>query len=278
MQHAVLALATVALAALAWSGTGCGDSQDPTEVVYGQTTLVVITNPTINEATQTSPPQPGGLANGIRVELDDGPAGTSDGRGVVVLSPVPAGARTLSLSGMGLQGSIGEAIADKDLIETALAVGAASAESMGRVVYPFGGTVVEVTPEMTTEQVNQALTSSQTIVFFHGGTYTGDLVFSGSNATLFGEGGQGGQVTLAGSVTVDGSSNRIRGTTITGDLTVSGSDFGLSFSRVAGQTTIDASDATFLLNEFCGAVTLNGSGFTALGNQGMAPLATPDDC
>jgi len=258
--------------------SACGGSNDPTEVVYGETTLVVVVNPFVNDANQTDLPVPGGQSVNIRVELDEGPAGNTNDEGVVVLAPVPAGDRTLSFSGIGVSGTINVSISDKDLREVAVAADGNGAEIMTSVLYPFGGSVIEVKPEMTIAEVNQALTSSQTIVFFHSGNYTGDLNFSGSNAILFGEGDRGGKVTLDGNVTVVGSANRIRGATITGNLNISGSDFGFSFGRVNGQISVTASDVTFLLNEFCNTVTVDGSGFTALGNKGMSPRAAPDDC
>jgi hypothetical protein len=60
---------------------------------------------------------------------------------------------------------------------------------------------------MSLGEVNAALAQSNAIVFFRAGTYTGDLAFSGSNVTLFGEGPTGGAVTLDGNITVDGSFN-----------------------------------------------------------------------
>lgn len=125
--------------------------------------------------------------------------------------------------------------------------------------------------------VNEALANSNRIVFVRGGTYTGNINFSGSSVTLFGEGPEGGNVTLDGDVTVDGSGDRLRGARITGTLSVPGSDVGISFSSVQDSLVVDGSDAVLINTAFCGAVTIDGSGTVALGNAGMTPVPEPSD-
>jgi hypothetical protein len=146
---------------------------------------------------------------------------------------------------------------------------------LSNVRYPFGGTVVEVTPSMPVAQVNAALAQSSIIVFFRSGTYSGNLVFTGSNTTLFGEGPEGGRVVLDGNIRVEGSSSRIRGARVTGSLTAPGSQFGFAFGRVVGALNVDGSSSVLVNNAICGSVTIAGSGLTALGNAGMAPVAAP---
>ena len=255
---------------------GCGDSgTDPTDVTYGQTTFVVLPNPIVNNDNQVAVPTPGTTRSGVTVSVADGPSGTTDATGVVVLSPITSGAKTLTLSGGGATGEVSVGIADKELREVAVALSGTTAQVMGNVNYAFGGTVVEITPSMSLADVNAALAQSNQIVFFKAGTYTGDLEFTGSNVTLFGEGSQGGSVTLNGNVTVGGSQNRIRGARITGNLSVPGSNFGMSFTRVVGTFQLDGSGATLLNNGFCSTVTINGSGRTLLGNAGMEPIDPP---
>ena len=247
-----------------------GESPTELEVTFGETTFVVLVNPVINDATEASVPAPGSEQSGVPVAVADGPSGTTNANGVVVLNDIVPGTKTLSVGGNEVVASIEE----QDLREVAVASDA-SASLMADVQYAFGGQVIEITPSMSLAEVNDALAQSNTIVFFRAGTYTGDLSFSGSNVTLFGEGPTGGSVTLDGNVTVDGSFNRIRGARITGSLSIPGSDVGVSFSRVAGDVQIDGSDTVLLANGFCGAVTISGSGLTALGNAGMAPVAAP---
>jgi pectin methylesterase-like acyl-CoA thioesterase len=166
-------------------------------------------------------------------------------------------------------------IAAGDLREIAVALDGSGASVMANLQYAFGGEVVEITPAMSVQEVNAALAESNRIVFLRSGTYAGDLEFSGSNVTLFGEGSQGGTVTIAGNVVVSGSGNRLRGARITGDLSVPGSDAGISYSRVAGTLTVDGSDAVLLNNAFCGTTAISGSGLLALGNAGLEPLPAP---
>ncbi len=123
--------------------------------------------------------------------------------------------------------------------------------------------------------VNAVLARSNVIVFLRSGTYSGDLTFSGSNLTLFGEGPQGGTVTIDGNVTVNGSGNRIRGARILGDLSLIGSGAGITYSRVGGALAVSGSDAVLLNNVFCGAATISASGLLALGNAGLQPVPSP---
>lgn len=262
------------LVALAIGACG-GDATGPTAVPYGQTTVVILVNPVINDINEASMPAVGTVRSGLTVSVEGGPSGATDANGVVVLSNFTPGTKTISLSGSGLSGSVQVTIADKDLHEVAIALTASGAALMANVRYPFGGTVVEVTPSMSAAQVNAALEQSTIIVFFRAGTYTGDLVFAGSNTTLFGEGPTGGQVVLNGNVTVEGSASRIRGARITGSLTAPGSEFGFSWGRVAGALDVDGSSSVFLNNAVCGTITIAGSGTTALGNAGMAPIPAP---
>jgi hypothetical protein len=256
----------------------CGDGQvtdPPLDVALGETAFVVLVNPVVNTGNGVTLPEPGTARSGISVAPDLGTAVSTNADGVAVLNPVTPGARTVSLQGSGLSGSAGVSIAERDLHEIALALTANGAAIMADVRYAFGGEVVEITPNTPLDQVNAQLARSNVIVFLRGGTYTGDLEFSGSDVTLFGEGAQGGQVTIDGNVTVAGSNNRIRGARITGELTVPGSNAGISFSRIAGNFSLSGSSAVLLKNSFCGAVTLVGSNPTLLANAGLDPVPAP---
>jgi hypothetical protein len=123
--------------------------------------------------------------------------------------------------------------------------------------------------------VADALSTNGNIVFFRNGTYRGDLLITGDDVILFGEGFSERQVVIDGSVNVRGTGVRIRGFTITGDVTVPGNDFGMSFSVVQGETQILGNAVAFLRNSFCGPVTVPSSNATLLDNDGMAPLPDP---
>ncbi len=254
----------------------CGDD-DPTgppPVTLGETTVVVIVNPTINDVNGMTVPTPGTERAGVTVTSDDGVSAVTGADGVAVLPDVDAGTRTISVVGSSDSGQITVSIDAGDLREVAVALNAGNATIMKNLLYELSGSVTEVTPTMTVDQVNDALSQSNTIVFFRSGVYQGDLDFSGSNLTLFGEGATGGQLTIAGNVTVDGSNNRFRGALVMGDLSVPGSDAGVSFGRVDGSFGLSGSSGVLLHNAYCSTSSVTGSDPTALGNAGPVRSAT----
>jgi len=257
----------------------CGGSSDapadvdPTDVKFGDTALVVVVNPAINEQNRDTVAMPGQARSGVVLRSDDGLADTTGADGIAVLAPLTAGTRTIEVSGGGIEATFTVTIAAGELREVALATEASRADVMVDIDYKTDR-MFEVTPDMTVAQLNDALKVSDRVVFVRGGTYTGDLDFSGSRVTLFGEGVLGGAVTLTGNVTISGSDSRIRGAHITGDLTVPASGTGLSFSQVDGNASVVGSDATVLANALCGGGTISGSGSVVLGNAGIAPTTT----
>lgn len=271
-------LGTATAATLALSLAACGDDSptSPTEVTLGETTFVFLVNPVVNDANQKAVPAPGPERSGVDVAIADGPSGQTDAGGVEVLAPVDAGTRIVSFDDGSNSDTLHLEIADRDLREVAVALDADGAAEMANVEYAFGGEVVVITPDMSIEDVNDALGESNIIVLVEGGTYTGNVEFSGSNVTLFGEGAEGGNVTIDGDVVVSGSQNRLRGVRVTGDLSVPGSNAGISFSSVVGSLTVDGSDARLLDNAFCGSVDIIGGGLLALGNAGLDPIPPPD--
>jgi hypothetical protein len=244
------------------------DPTDPTVVRLGETTFVVILNPTVDDLNDRNVPFPGPVREGVTATAPPASATTGPG-GVAVLRDVDGGDVDLGLTGQGLDGVLPTRIRDRDLVELAVAADEDGVAEMARVVYRFGDEVVELHPDDPIDAVNDAISASNRIVFLAGGVYEGDLEFSGSDVTLFGAGATGGEVTIMGNVTVSGSGNRIRGAHIQGDLDFSGSDAGMSFSRVDGSVEVSGSDGVFLESTFCGPVDVSGSGSTFLGNRGL---------
>jgi len=273
---------TVRTARLGWvlplaAGLACGGDgpTNPPDAVYGETTVVYVMNPIVNDVNAVAVPTPGTSRSGVDITITNGPSGITGANGDLVLAPLAAGINPVSFSSGSATGQLSLDIAQGDLREIAVALDGSGAGEMANVHYEFGATVVEITATMTNAQVNAALSGSNQIVFLRAGTYQGDLNFSGSNVTLFGEGSQGGSVTINGNVTVSGSFNRLRGARILGNLSVPGSSAGISYSSVVGTLTLDGSNAVLLNNAFCGAATVAGSGLRALGNAGLAPLSAP---
>lgn len=252
----------------------CSDSapapNNPTDVPFGTTALVVVVNPVVNDANKKAMPAPGAIRSGVTLTTDDHVSATTGADGIAVLAPVAAGARTVTVSGAVDGGTFTVMVADRTLREVALATEPGRAELMVSVDYK-ADQAFEVSPTMTNAQVNDILAVSDRVVFFASGLYHGDLVFAGSRITLFGEGALGGNVVLDGSVTVTGSDSRIRGTTITGTLTVPASKVGLSFSEVQGNVSSQGSDGMFLANSLCGSQSITGSGSVVVGNLGASP-------
>lgn len=266
-------LPALLVALVAACGGDDGGGVDPTEVRFGDTALVVVVNPAIDDGNRQQVPAPGSARAGITLRSDDGVSDTTGADGIAVLSPLTPGIRTVSLSGGGLEGSFTVTMAAGALREVALAAEGTRAELMLDLDYK-SDRVVEITPAMASAEVNEALRPSDRVVFLAGGVYTGDLDFSGSRVTLFGEGALGGTVTLQGNVMMSGSDCRIRGARITGNLTIPASGTGLSFSRVDGTTTATGSDASLLANALCGPEMITGSGSLVVGNLGVGPMAS----
>lgn len=258
---------------LAGGGCNCGGNdqdQDPTNVALGDTAIVAVVNPAVNDANSATIPTPGVQRSGVNVAFGDGTSVTSDVDGVAVMTALAAGTSPLRVGSQ----SVSVTLVDRELREIAVAQSGASASLMADARYPFVGMdIVEIDAGMTVAQVNQALNGSGRIVLVRGGNYQGKVVFNGSNVTLFGEGAKGGKVTFSGDVEVNGSGNRIRGAHVTGKFTVDGSDFAMTFTRVDGAFSLNGSDAILLMNTFCGTTTIAGGNLTALGNAGMAPLS-----
>jgi hypothetical protein len=232
-------------------------------------------NPVVNDVNAVTVATPGSSRSGVDIAVTGGLSGTTGANGELVLAPLNAGISPVSFSAGSSTGQLSLDIAQGDLREIAVALDGSGATSMANVRYSFGGTVVEITPAMSNAEVNAALSGSNLIVFLRAGTYLGDLNFSGSNVTLFGQGSQGGSVTINGNVTVSGSFNRLRGARINGNLSVPGSGAGISYSSVTGALVLGGSNAVLLNNAFCGSATVSGSGLLALGNAGLAPLSAP---
>lgn len=260
------------LVACGSEGSSAPDAQTPTDIPFGTTAIVVVVNPAINDDNaKLGLPVPGEVVSGVTLTSDDDVTATTGADGIAVLAPVTAGLRTITVSGAVGGGTFAIMIADGTLREVALATEDGRADVMVNVDYK-ADQVFEVSPTMSNTEVNDILAVSDRVVFFNGGTYTGDLTFEGSRVTLFGEGALGGKVSLDGNVNIKGSDSRIRGAHITGSLAIPASKVGLSFSRVDGATTSEGSDGMLLANSMCGSETVAGSGTIVIGNRGMAPI------
>jgi len=258
------------LVLLAGACDGEGSGIDPTDVRFGETVLLVIVNPVVNDANRGLVPTPGLVRAGVEVRSDDGPSGMTGPDGIAVLARLSSGVRTIEVEGGGIAASFQLLVGRGALREVALAAEGQRAEVMVDASYSPEG-IVEVSPETPTAEINAALHVDDGLVFLTAGTYPGDLDVSASRATVISEGILGGKVTLQGNVTISGASSRIRGARVMGNLSIRAGDTGLSFSRVDGMATAAGGNMTLLANAFCGTAAITGSVSYVVGNSGIAP-------
>jgi hypothetical protein len=133
----------------------------------------------------------------------------------------------------------------------------------GTTFCPAGG-LADVTPKLAEDDA---------VVVLASGTYTGDLVITGNRVMLVGEGPSGGEVTLKGSITVQGQGVRLRGLRVTGALTVTGDDFGMTFSVIEGSASLGGKGGILLRNVLCVPAKAPAGGAVLLDNYGLAPTA-----
>src|SRR5512140_356603 len=107
-----LFLVTLLVAACGSSSNSTPDANDPANIPFGTTAIVVVVNPAINDANvKTGIPTPGTVRAGVTVTTDDHVTATTGADGIAVLAPVTAGARTITVSGAGVTGTASVMIA-----------------------------------------------------------------------------------------------------------------------------------------------------------------------
>jgi hypothetical protein len=261
---------------------GCGDDDEAGGPIrtpdspFGETAIVAVVNPAVNEGNTTDTPSSLGTERGsIVVDAEPGGAGTTDATGLAVIQELARGDLSLRF---GANASLPfTVVADGDVYDLAVGLGGSAVEAFPNfpIRYAVRGTVVDFDSSATPDAIARALDTDSNIVFFKNGTYTGDLTITGDSVIFFGEGFTQRQVVIDGSVIVKGTGVRIRGFTITGNVTVDGNDFGMAFSIVRGTTDIKGNAVAFLRNAFCRPVSVPSSNATLLDNEGMAPMPAP---
>lgn len=257
---------------------GCGsrgglpDADQP----FGESAVVVVVNPMVNDGNTTAIPASASTSRGdIFIDADPGGSATTDTSGLAVITEVAAGDVALLFNGdASLPLTI---LSNGDVYDLAVAYNgdAVAPYPNFAIRYGVGGDIVIFGSDADPDAIAEALSTNGNIVFFRNGTYLSDLLITGDDVIFFGEGFTERQVVIDGSVTVRGTGVRIRGFTIKGDVTVSGNDFGMAFGVVQGRTQILGNAVAFLRNAFCGEVTVPSSNATLLDNEGIPPLAQP---
>ncbi len=263
---------------LATTLIGCGNragSRDADQP-FGDSAIVVVVNPAVNEGNTVSIPLSHGVLRGGRsVDVDPGGSSITDATGLAVINEVVSGEVDLRVDdSTALQMTV---VSDGDVYDLAVAYdgNGATAYPNFPIRYAVGGDIVVFDSNANPDAVADALSTNGNIVFFRNGTFLGDLLITGDDVIFYGEGFTERQVLIDGSVTVRGTGVRIRGFTVSGSVTVQGNDFGMAFTVVQGETRILGNAVAFLRNAFCGPVVVPSSNATLLDNEGMAPLPDP---
>jgi hypothetical protein len=270
------------LLALCSVAPACGDddaaghSGDGADVEFGETAIVIVVNPMVNDGhTQDVPDSLGTIRDDVAVDASPGGSAETDADGLAVLGGVEQGDATLVFQGeSALPFTV---VADGDVYDLAVAYDGERVTAFENfpIRYPVAGSIVSFDSNGDRGAIAEALDTNDNVVFFESGRFVGDLEITGDDVLFFGEGFTERAVVIEGSVLVRGTGVRIRGFTITGDLTVLGNDFGMAYSVVQGETQINGNAVAFLRNAFCGAVSVPSSNASLLDNAGMAPLADP---
>jgi hypothetical protein len=270
-------IGSAALLVALGAAADCGDDGNDGDLPFGDTAVVVIVNPVVNDGNTVSVPAAYDetVVEGVEVDAQPGDRDTSDAEGIAVLDQLESGELDVAFdSGASLPLSI---LAAGDVLDLAVAYDGNTVTPFESfpIVYGVGGEILEFSSDADPAVVADALSTDGNIVFFENGTFVGDLLISGDDVIFFGEGFTDREVVIDGSVEVRGTGVRIRGFTITGDLEVWGNQFGMAFSVVRGATSINGNSVGFLANHFCGAVSVPSSSAALLHNYGMAPLGEP---
>src|SRR5688500_19436316 len=77
------------------AGLACGGDgpTNPPDVAYGETTVVYVMNPVVNDVNAATVPTPGSSRSGVDIAVTGGPSGTTGSDGELVLAPLTAGVK-----------------------------------------------------------------------------------------------------------------------------------------------------------------------------------------
>lgn len=242
-------------------------------ILPGVAALVVVVNPVLNDASTTQIAASGSSRRGVQLALDTGIGAVTDDEGVAILRPVAAGSRTLTLAGA-VDGTVRTEFVPEEVTEIAVTADA-GAETLIELEYALGNPFITLTPDSAGAEIRDALATNGAMVLFEDGAYeVGNVENLGNGVTLIGDAVCETDVVIRGNIKVSGTTIRIRGILLDGNLDISGSSVTVAFSTVTGTTTASGSTVRLLQNHLCGPADFGTSIVTALGNTGLAPLAT----
>lgn len=225
---------------------------------------VVVVNPVINEGSSTTVPS-GSTRSGVTIKVGELPSVTTDNNGLAVINDIPTGAQSLMFN----NGNLSFDVANKgELYDMIVSYTNGVAYIVPVVRYPIGGEVTTLNPG---DDITAAASNDDAIIFLNPGTYTGDVLVSGSNVLIFGSWDplEGPKSILEGNLTFNGGQGRIRGMQVNGMTTVNANGFSAAFSKLYN-ADIKGNSIVLLRNAFTGpSVVVPSASAVLVDNEGI---------
>lgn len=225
---------------------------------------VVVVNPVINQGSSTSIAS-GPARRGVTVQVGDIPAVSTDDTGLAVINDIPTGSHSLKFNNGGLPFDV---VNKGELYDMIVSYTNNVAYTVPVVRYPIGGTVTVLNPG---DNLTAAAANDNAILFLNPGTYAGDVNVSGTNVLIFGTWDpiEGPKSIIAGNLTFNGGSGRIRGMQVNQMITVNANNFSAAFSNLF-DANIKGNGIVLLRNRFAGnSVTVPSSSAVLVDNIGI---------
>lgn len=123
--------------------------------------------------------------------------------------------------------------------------------------------------EIGEEAVETAEAGNNTVLVFDavddGPDVTGDVVLSGNNAIVYGEGAD--VSVIGGSLAIEKNNAIVRGVTIQGDVTIDKNNTQLSFVVIEGNLTVNSNNVTLAESTVHGSITIAGNNAVLVENR-----------
>ena len=246
IKHLLLILSILLL-------TSCNKDSDPTPpdaagTEFGKvTSAVVIVNPVINLGSTTSI-IPGSQRDAVEITAGDLDIVSTDNTGLAVIKELPTGIVPFSFSSGAIDLNV---IQEKELYDIVVSYTPDGVqEIISAVRYPIGGEVVRVSPG---DDLAAAVASDNAIVFLDSGVYETSIVVNATGVLIFGswDEKEGSEVTIKGTLKVNGGNVRMRGITVDGLTTVNANGFSAAFCEF-NNANISGNSISLLRNIFNG--------------------------
>lgn len=249
----------------------CNKDSDPTPpdaagTEFGKiTSAVVIVNPVINEGSTTSI-QPGIQRDGVDITAGDLETVSTNNTGLAVVKELPTGTVPFSFSSGDIDLNV---VQEKELYDIVVSYKPDGVqEIISSVRYPIGGEVVRVSPG---DDLTSAVVNDGAIVFLDSGVYETSLVINAEGVLLFGswDEKEGSEVTLKGTLKVNGGNVRMRGVTVDSLTTVNANGFSAAFCEF-NNANISGNSVSLIRNIFNGTeVSVPSSSAVLVDNENL---------